>query len=167
MTHDKIDALLEALDAIALASDTSYNGLPLTTVYDKEKLRSAVAEHFQRWAGEGQQCLCKESFALLRKMRDEHIERGSLSGRLQYEAEEHLQRLGMRAALPPPEPKPAQWLQIREPEGDDPPDMFAQCMGTSDTSPISQQEIVSAIHHHASEIARLTEAWPTEQGLPK
>lgn len=41
-------------------------------------------------------CFCDESLALLRKMRDEHIERGSLSGRLQHEAEELLQRLAQR-----------------------------------------------------------------------
>lgn len=40
------------------------------------------------------------------------------------------------------------------------PSPFATQMDTSDSSPVPQQEIVSAIHHHAREIARLTEAWP-------
>lgn len=36
-----------------------------------------------------------------------------------------------------------------------------QTMPASD-SPVTQQEVVSAIHHHASEIARLTAAWPAQ-----
>jgi hypothetical protein len=37
-------------------------------------------------------------------------------------------------------------------------------------SPVTQQEIVSAIHHHACELARLTETWPAHEpraDLPK
>lgn len=56
----------------------------------------------RRAAHEPRACLCDESLALLRKMRDEHIERGSLSGRLQHEAENHLQKLASRATQPPP-----------------------------------------------------------------
>lgn len=55
----------------------------------------------QRTAGEPRACLCDESFALLGRMRDEHIEFGSLSGRLQRQAEDHRQKLASRAAQPP------------------------------------------------------------------
>lgn len=35
-----------------------------------------------------------------------------------------------------------------------------------DESPISNQEIVSAINHHARELARLTETWPVDSAPP-
>lgn len=35
-------------------------------------------------------------------------------------------------------------------------------MDTNDASPVTQQEVVSAIHHHARELARLTAAWPPQ-----
>lgn len=43
------------------------------------------------------------------------------------------------------------------PEGFDFP-----AMDTSDASPVTQQEIVSAIFHHARELTRLTETWPAQ-----
>jgi hypothetical protein len=46
-------------------------------------------------------CLCDESLALLRQMRDEHIANGTLSGRMQRAAEDMTQKLASRAAQPP------------------------------------------------------------------
>lgn len=60
-------------------------------------------------------CLCDESLALLRKMRDEHIERGSLSGRLQHEAEELLQRLAQR---PVPTKRASRFCEMEDCEQD-------------------------------------------------
>jgi hypothetical protein len=41
-------------------------------------------------------------------------------------------------------------------------DQLPHAMPSSE-SPVTQQEIVSAIHHHAAEIARLTETWPSRE----
>lgn len=41
-------------------------------------------------------------------------------------------------------------------------DVFPQAMPASD-SPVTQQEIVSAINYHARELARLTAAWPAPE----
>lgn len=43
---------------------------------------------------------------------------------------------------------------------------FPQAMPASE-SPVTQQEIVSAIHHHARELARLTATWPAQDEIER